>query len=185
MAPTTAAAAAAAAAEEEGGVVVQPVVLSRPPSSSGVLPTMLVLRALTVALTFISLIVLATTTAYARYVLFTMILGLLYSLLQAALTVYHLSSGKRVSNILVYLDFFGDLVLTYALATGAAACFAATVDTRKILEEEFPRLFDDAYGNLFGKFFEKGDATGSMLFIGSICSSVSVVLSAFGLRDRF
>uniref|UniRef100_A0A7N0UCL6 CASP-like protein n=1 Tax=Kalanchoe fedtschenkoi TaxID=63787 RepID=A0A7N0UCL6_KALFE len=163
-------------------------------SSSGILLTKLVLRALTIALTFIALLVLTTNTLTViylgdygtltpmkvkfndvisyRYMLFTILLGLLYSLLQTALTAFHLSSGKRISNILVYLDFFGDIVLLYALATGAAAGFAISIDLGEHLKD-------------YEKFLAKGNASASMLLLGSICSVVSLVFSSFGLEQRF
>uniref|UniRef100_A0A7N0VGE5 CASP-like protein n=1 Tax=Kalanchoe fedtschenkoi TaxID=63787 RepID=A0A7N0VGE5_KALFE len=158
-----------------------------PPSTSTVLVVKLVCKALTAALIFISFIILVTNntsdliefactgavkyvkfyevSAY-RYMLFIIVLALVYSLLQTAFSIFHITSQKRVHKGLAVLDFYGDLVLLYALATAAAAGFGATVDLRREIS-----------GEVLNEFFGKGNATSSMLFFASICTAVSLVLS--------
>ncbi|KAL9680557.1 hypothetical protein QQ045_018438 [Rhodiola kirilowii] len=144
-----------------------------PLSSSAVLLVKLVCRVLIAAMTFISLIVLATNTNFDaffayRYVMFVIVLAFVYSLLQTALSIFHLTSGNRVSNSFAFLDFYGDLVLVYTLATGAAAGFGITVDLDRIIRG----LNIDK-----GDYIEKNNATSSLLFLSSVCAVVTLVLS--------
>ncbi|KAL9680351.1 hypothetical protein QQ045_018229 [Rhodiola kirilowii] len=159
-----------------------------PSSSSSSLLIKLVCKALTSALLCISLIILTTNninvlihffctgaikyvkfhemSAY-RYMLFIILLALAYSLLQTAFSIFHLTSGKRVHTGLAVFDYYGDLVLLYALATAAAAGFGASVE---MLVQTNP-------GTEMMEFFGKGNATASMLFFASICTAVSLILS--------
>ncbi|KAM6582554.1 hypothetical protein CsatB_009556 [Cannabis sativa] len=141
----------------------------------------LVLRILTIVLLLISLIVLTTTSktvetdsgdvrlrfndiiAY-RYVLFTMVIGVAYSLLQLAFTIFSVISGSEGNLI---FDFYGDKIISYVLATGAGAGFGVTNDMKQLLE--------------LGNFFEKSYASISLLFLAFICTAVLSVLSSYAL----
>ncbi|KAL9675687.1 hypothetical protein QQ045_003892 [Rhodiola kirilowii] len=158
-------------------------------SSSSKLVVKVVCKAVTSALTFISLIILVSNntphlvefnctgviktvkfyevSAY-RYMVFIIVVALVYSLLQTAFAIFNLVRKKRVLNWLAVLDFYGDIVLLYALATAAASGFGATVDLQLVLD-----------GDGLSEFFTKGNATSAMLFFASIFTAVSLALSKY------
>ncbi|KAJ9160108.1 hypothetical protein P3X46_025539 [Hevea brasiliensis] len=109
----------------------------------------LVLRVLTFIFLLASLIILTTNTAtlevdlvevkvhfkdvYAyRYMVAAIVIGFAYTILQMAFTLYHVATGNRAMSddgSLVF-DFYGDKVISYVLATGAAAGFGVTKDMK-------------------------------------------------------
>ncbi|KAK4480685.1 hypothetical protein RD792_013763 [Penstemon davidsonii] len=98
-----------------------------------------------------------------------------YTILQIAFTIFYVSSGNRFGgDALTLFDFYGDKVLSYLLATGAAACFGLTVDLNRD-----PGNDSEAQG-----FLNKANAAASLLFIGFIFSAVSSVFSSLSLPKR-
>ncbi|KAJ6983151.1 hypothetical protein NC653_026077 [Populus alba x Populus x berolinensis] len=67
---------------------------------------------------------------------------------------------------------FGQVV-SYILATGAAAAFGATKDMKPI----FAGLGGD-------KFFNKGYASASLLLLGFVCTAISSVFSSYALPKK-
>ncbi|KAF3433725.1 hypothetical protein FNV43_RR24828 [Rhamnella rubrinervis] len=106
----------------------------------------LVLRIVTLVLLLISLIVLTTNSktievslgavrlrfqdVYAyKYVLATIIIGIIYILLQVGLSIFQvISSGDGY----ILFDFYGDKFMSYMLATGSAAGFGVTLDMKQL-----------------------------------------------------
>ncbi|KAL5569092.1 hypothetical protein UlMin_025667 [Ulmus minor] len=150
----------------------------------------LVLRVFTLILLFISLIVLCTNTktldttdggttkfrfrnvvAY-RYMLSAIVFGTAYSLLQLAFCIYNIVS-KGEGNIL--FDFYGDKIISYVLATGAAAGFGVTKDMKDLVE-----LLEIDLGN----FYDKAYASASLLFLAFFCTAILSVLSSYALPKR-
>ncbi|XP_059459151.1 CASP-like protein 4D1 [Corylus avellana] len=154
-----------------------------------------ILRVLTFILLLISLIVLTTSAttgevgidqtirihfndinAY-RYMLAAIVIGFAYSLLQLAFSTCHLISGNRLisgdGGILV--DFYSEKVISYLLATGAAAGFGVTKDMKDYFE---------ANNWFFGTFYEKVYASASMLFLAFVCSAVLSVLYSYQLPKK-
>ncbi|XP_062087318.1 CASP-like protein 4D1 [Humulus lupulus] len=141
----------------------------------------LVLRILTIVLLLISLVVLSTNSktvetdlgvaqirfkdilAY-RYVLFTIVIGVAYSLLQLVFTIFEVIRSSEGNLV---FDFYGDKIISYVLATGAGSGFGVTNDMKQLYE--------------LGNFFEKSYASISLLFLGFICTAVLSVLSSYAL----
>ncbi|KAL3837777.1 hypothetical protein ACJIZ3_022368 [Penstemon smallii] len=171
-----------------------------PPPSTVVSPVVtLIVRVLTFTCLLISVIIIATNKAtsiidinlatntatsvemkfsdfYAyRYMLASGVIGMAYTVLQIAFTIFYVSSGNRFGGDgLTLLEFYGDKVLSYLLATGAAACFGLTVDLNRLPEND-----SEAQG-----FLNKANAAASLLFIGFIFSAISSVFSSLSLPKR-
>ncbi|XP_073290835.1 CASP-like protein PIMP1 [Primulina huaijiensis] len=120
-----------------------------------------------------------------RYMLAAAVIGIAYTLLQAALTLLHVLTGNKIGGDgLRTVDFFGDKVVSYLLATGAAACFGFTVDLKRL---------NDASENVAGiigntdtdKFLNKANAAAAVLFVGFIFSALSSIISSLSLPKRF
>ncbi|XP_073042026.1 CASP-like protein PIMP1 [Primulina eburnea] len=119
-----------------------------------------------------------------RYMLAAAVIGIAYTLLQAALTLLHVLTGNKIGGDgLRTVDFFGDKVVSYLLATGAAACFGFTVDVKRL---------NDASENVAGiagntdtdKFLNKANAAAAVLFVGFIFSALSSIISSLSLPKR-
>ncbi|KAI8030203.1 CASP-like protein 4D1 [Camellia lanceoleosa] len=165
-----------------------------PPPSTVVSPVVtLMLRVLTFIFLLISLIILATNNTilstniatikirfsdvYAyKYMLFTILIGLAYTLLQTLFTIYQMSTGNRLGgDCLCQFDFYADKLMSYILATGAAAGFGATIDLKSVLEGN---------GSGLDHFFNKGNAAASLLLLGFLCTAVLSILSSLALPKR-
>ncbi|KAL0349202.1 UNVERIFIED_CONTAM: CASP-like protein PIMP1 [Sesamum angustifolium] len=164
-----------------------------PPPSTVVSPVIaLVIRVVTLVFLVVSVIVMATTTATAgtglaevkvkfndfyayRYVLAAGVIGIGYTLLQTAFTIFQVSTGNRLGGDgFTLLDFYGDKALSYMLATGAAAGFGLTVD----LNRGFGSDSDTQ------SFLNKANAAAALLLIAFVFSAVSSVFSSFSLPKR-
>ncbi|KAL9388726.1 hypothetical protein Peur_017331 [Populus x canadensis] len=172
----------------------QPPSMAAPPAPSMVSRmTALFLRVLTFAFLMVSLVILTTNTGtfeigtdeikvrfrdiYSyRYMLAAIAFGLAYTILQIVLALNHISkrNGSQTSGDgnLVF-DFYGDKVVSYILATGAAAAFGATKD----LKPFFSGLEGD-------KFFNKGYASASLLLLGFVCTAILSVFSSYALPKK-
>ncbi|XP_073129201.1 CASP-like protein PIMP1 [Henckelia pumila] len=163
--------------------------MAPPPSTPAVPPVVaLAVRVITFILVLISVIVMATnkiTSAanfsdfYAyRYMLAAGVIGMAYTLLQAALTVLYVTTGNKIGGDgLSIVDFFGDKLVSYLLATGAAACFGLTVDLKRITDQGGNDSDTD-------NFLNKANASAAVLFIGFIFSAVSSIISCLSLPKR-
>ncbi|KAL6311848.1 hypothetical protein AAG906_024442 [Vitis piasezkii] len=166
------------------------------PSSSTPSPVIsLVLRLLTFISILISLIILTNNSAtivvnstelklrfkdvYAyRYMLFALVVGLPYILLQIVFGIYHVSMGKRISSSgesLLQFDFYADKVMSYILATGTGAAFGATLDLKEVFSE---------LGSNYNKFFNKGSAAASFILFAFLFTAVSSVFSSLALPKK-
>ncbi|XVE99554.1 hypothetical protein REPUB_Repub03eG0209000 [Reevesia pubescens] len=162
-----------------------------PPSTTSPVIT-LVLKVVMFAILFASLIILVTDTVtvpidlvleqkvnfddvYAyRYVLASNIIGLVYSLLQTAFSLYHLVTGNRLiaGNGGFVFDFYGDKVISYIVATGCAAGFGVTKDLKALA---------DARNLDFGDYFDKAYAFASLLLLAFLCAAILSVFSSYAL----
>ncbi|KAL0456707.1 UNVERIFIED_CONTAM: CASP-like protein PIMP1 [Sesamum latifolium] len=164
-----------------------------PPPSNGVVSPFvcLIVRILTLICLLISLILLTTATATAsvsdygdikvrfkdfrafRYLCATIVIGVAYTLVQTAFTVFQVSTGTRFGgNGLVYIDFYVDKVVSCILVTGAAASFGMTQDLNNMV---------DVSGLGITHFINITNAAASLCFLGFVCSFVSSVFSSFAL----
>ena len=66
-------------------------------------------------------------------------------------------------------------VISYILATGAAAAFGATKDMKPLLS--LATIGSD-------KFFNKGYASASLLLLGFVCTAILSVLSSYALPKK-
>ncbi|PIN20829.1 hypothetical protein CDL12_06467 [Handroanthus impetiginosus] len=165
-----------------------------PPPSTTISPiVMLIVRILTFISLLISVIIIVTNTAtstvatsfglidvkikfsafYAyRYMLATGVIGMAYTLLQTAFTIFYVTTGNRFGGDgLAFLDFYGDKVFSYMLATGAGAGFGLTVDLNRN---------DDSADS----FLNKANAATSLLLIGFVFSAISSVFSSLSLPKK-
>ncbi|CAK9308804.1 unnamed protein product [Citrullus colocynthis] len=152
-------------------------------NSSGSRVTCLILRILTFVFLFISFFILITTSQTVqsfklnfndyhafRYMLATIIIGIVFNLLQIAFTLFNIVKN---GNSTILFDFFGDKFLSYLLATGTAAGFGLSVDLKKIDESD-----------LFGSFFDKAYAASTLLLFAFFCAAAVSILSSFALSNR-
>lgn len=166
-----------------------------PTTSSASRIVTLLLKVLNFVLLLISLIVLATNTAtvytevqtlkirfndvYAyRYMFATNVIGFAYTLLQIAFSIFHIIMGKSLisGDGGVLLDFYGDKVLSYLLATGAAAGFGVTKDLKAAF---------DAFGLAVDKsFYEKAYASASLLLLAFVSTAILSVISSYALPKK-
>ncbi|KAK9106626.1 hypothetical protein Syun_022637 [Stephania yunnanensis] len=71
-----------------------------------------------------------------KYGVATCVLGMAYALFQIPFSIYHVSARKpmAVSDGLPLFTMFGDQVISYLLATGAAAIYGVSVDPKKFID---------------------------------------------------
>ena len=72
------------------------------------------------------------------------------------------------------LFFFFAQIISYVLATGAAAGFGITSDMKALFE--LLSTYD------FGDFYAKANASASLLFLAFVCTAILSVLSSFDLQ---
>ncbi|KAG5237588.1 hypothetical protein OIU76_012358 [Salix suchowensis] len=166
--------------------------MAPPPPSMSTRMTVLVLRVLTFAFLLISIVILTTNTStleagdaefkirfkdvYSyQYMLAAIVIGMAYTILQVALTLNHIvkRNAETSGDGNLVFDFYGDKVISYLLATGAAAAFGATNDMKPLLA-----LFG------FDNFVSKGYASASLLFLGFVCTAILSVLSSYALPKK-
>ncbi|KAJ7971280.1 CASP-like protein [Quillaja saponaria] len=164
-------------------------------TSKGSRTVVLVLRLLTFVFLLTSLIILATNTATVettdgdakikfqdviafRYMIATIVIGFAYNLLQTTISIYSIVTGNRLlSGDAGYLfDFYGDKVVSYLLATGAAAGLGVA--------KELHPFFKDILELPLNKFFAMAYASGSLLLLGFITTAISSVFSSYALPKK-
>ncbi|GKU91927.1 hypothetical protein SLEP1_g5732 [Rubroshorea leprosula] len=107
-----------------------------------------------------------------RYMLGVCVIGMAYTLLQIVFSFYNIRTGKRLSN--PTFDFYGDKLLSYILATGAAAGFGATSD----MQSTFQRV------NLLGNFFKRGYAASALVLFGFVYAALLSIFSYYALPQK-
>lgn len=80
---------------------------------------------------------------------------------------------KKKKKIDVKIQCGAVQIVSYLLATGAAAGFGVTVDMKTLIE--LLSTFD------FGNFYAKGYASSSLLLLAFFCTAVLSVLSSYAL----
>ncbi|KAG6578707.1 hypothetical protein SDJN03_23155, partial [Cucurbita argyrosperma subsp. sororia] len=106
----------------------------------------------------------------ARYVLATIIIGIVFNLLQIAFSLLNIVKGATGT---ILFDFFGDKFLSYLLATGTAAGFGLSVDLQTLDPDDY-----------FGTFFDKAYAASALLLFAFFCSAAVSIISSFALSKR-
>ncbi|KAJ4903914.1 CASP-like protein 4D2 [Raphanus sativus] len=152
----------------------------------------LLLRVLTALFLVISVIVLTTNSVtigsikfhfndvYAyRYMLAAAVIGLIYAAMQLFFTICQFSTGTT-NSFNYQLDFYGDKVISYLVATGSAAGFGVTKD----LKDAFIALVSLDSTDPVDEFFSKGYASASLLLFAFLCLAVLSVFSSLAIAKR-
>ncbi|KAK4279891.1 hypothetical protein QN277_011594 [Acacia crassicarpa] len=110
-----------------------------------------------------------------RYMLAVIVIGLVYSLIQTSLAIFSMVSGDDVfkGKIANIFNFYADKIISYLLATGAAAGLGASEDLHRIFDATLNLNLDD--------FFAKANTSASFLFIAFICSAIASIYSSYEL----
>ncbi|XP_019151106.1 PREDICTED: CASP-like protein PIMP1 [Ipomoea nil] len=134
-----------------------------------------------------------------RYLVATLILGLAYTLLQTAFAISQACTGKRVGGERsCVFDFFADNVVSYLVASGAAACFGVTQELKK--RNTVEKLYADLGSKLhmsdtdklnvqqilddMDKFINRGNVAARVCLIGFVFAATSSVFSSYALPKR-
>ncbi|KAM6582552.1 hypothetical protein CsatB_009554 [Cannabis sativa] len=109
-----------------------------------------------------------------NYMLSVIVFGLVYSLWRLGFSIY-----LFITNVKGYflIDFYGDKIISYLLATGTAAGFAATKDVKTYFSQQF-QFLDLEDGELDG-FCSMGYASASLVLIAFICTAMLSVMSSY------
>ncbi|KAL1823590.1 CASP-like protein 4D1 [Daucus carota subsp. sativus] len=108
-----------------------------------------------------------------RYVLAIGAVGFLYTLVQIPFAVYYVCTEKRLirNGCLPIFDFYGDIVISFLLATASGAGFAATYELKKLVVGVV------GFGETT-KFLNRGYISIGLLFAGSVCMVILSILSS-------
>nr|GLL27942.1 CASP-like protein PIMP1 [Ipomoea trifida] len=127
-------------------------------------------------------------TAY-RYLAATLILGLAYTLLQTAFAISQACTGKSIGGErFSEFVFFGDKVVSYLLATGAAASLAITQELKKQNHtiKNYKMGMNETYveDDDMDKFANKASVAARLCLIGFFFAATSSVFSSYALPKR-
>ncbi|CAI9113259.1 OLC1v1013832C1 [Oldenlandia corymbosa var. corymbosa] len=175
-------------------------------SKTGLLYLVLVLRVFTLLFLAASIVVLATDKVHLdhdtkiyftdvlayRYVMAVAVIGLFYTLIQLPFAIYFVAKEKRwiQHGCLPEFDFYGDLVISFLLATGVGVGFGFTIDAKRALkgifadaEQSADLNFDSRIlDNYASKSYESLDramiATG-MLLCGFVTMAITSIITSF------
>ncbi|KAM3345376.1 CASP-like protein PIMP1 [Capsicum galapagoense] len=155
----------------------------------------LVIRFITFIFLLVSLIVIATNSFDAfdiygfpikvestdihvyRYMISADVIGMAYILLLFVLTIFQVKSGSPIDGDLAYFEFYGDKVILFLLATGAAAGLGLTVEYNRLMDKD--NTTEDIQN-----FINIANASASLPLLGSISSAISSVFSSLNLPKR-
>ncbi|XP_059316031.1 CASP-like protein PIMP1 [Lycium ferocissimum] len=171
------------------------------PMMVGLKPLMkpLAIRVITFIFLFVSLIVIATdsfdtflyndtflydipvkvqsTDFYAyRYMISADVIGMAYILLIVWLTISHVKSGSPIDSGLAYFEFYSDKVILFLLSTGAAAGLGVTVESNRVKGDDITPDMKN--------FLNIANASASLLFLGSISSFISSIISSLNVPKK-
>ncbi|XP_047313924.1 CASP-like protein 4D1 [Impatiens glandulifera] len=126
-----------------------------------------------------------------RYVLATIVIGMLFALLQIVFTIYNFKTGIKLYGVCIFqFNFYADKVISYLLGTGAAAGFGATNEMKHILllaeyliEGNNSTIDTDIGFNVFDKFFNQANAAIACVFLAFITSALISILSSWALTS--
>nr|GMD02014.1 CASP-like protein PIMP1 [Ipomoea batatas] len=126
-------------------------------------------------------------TAY-RYLAATLILGLAYTLLQTAFAISQACTGNRIGGErFSEFVFFGDKVVSYLLATGAAASLTITQELKKqnYMNKHKETVMNNTYfEDDMDKFANKASVAARLCLIGFFFAATSSVFSSYALPKR-
>ncbi|XP_060970380.1 CASP-like protein 4D2 [Cannabis sativa] len=106
-----------------------------------------------------------------RYMLSVIVSGLVYSLWRLGFSIYiFIANVKRYFLI----DFYGDKIISYFLATGTAAGLAVTKDLNAFFNQQLEDYEID-------EFCSKGYASASLVLIAFLCTAILSVMSSYAI----
>ncbi|PWA57239.1 hypothetical protein CTI12_AA410990 [Artemisia annua] len=142
-----------------------------------------------------------------RYVFATAIIGAFYTLVQLPFAIYYAYTEKRLIRhwLLPEFDFYADKLISYVLATGVGAGFAASMELKAILDEVVVLIAFilsaenekvdlgysiDEFHNRIHKYLDRGIIATVLLTLGFACMAVTSILSSLsrpksGSQSRF
>ncbi|XP_049354816.1 CASP-like protein PIMP1 [Solanum verrucosum] len=112
-----------------------------------------------------------------RYMISADVIGMAYTLLLIVLIFFQVKSGSPIDSGLAYFEFYGDKIILFLLATGAAAGLGLTVEYNRIKDN------DETTQNI-QNFINIANASASVLLLGSISSAISSIISSLNLPKR-
>ncbi|PHT60409.1 DnaJ protein -like protein 2, partial [Capsicum baccatum] len=112
-----------------------------------------------------------------RYMISADVIEMAYILLLFVLTIFQVKSGSPIDGGLAYFEFYGDKVILFLLATGAAAGLGLTVEYNRLMDKD--NTTEDTQN-----FINIANASASLLLLGSISSAISSVFSSLNLPKR-
>ncbi|KAK9118144.1 hypothetical protein Scep_016237 [Stephania cephalantha] len=127
-----------------------------------------------------------------KYGVATCVLGMAYALFQIPFSIYHVSSRKPmvVSDGLPLFTMFGDQVISYLLATGAAAIYGVSVDPKKFVDGLDDLLEQYGSGDIstlrskYDHFTNIAIIGASVLLLGFLCAATCTILSVFSIISK-
>ncbi|XP_060215433.1 CASP-like protein PIMP1 [Lycium barbarum] len=99
-----------------------------------------------------------------------------YILLIVWLTISHMKSGSPIDSGLAYFEFYSDKVILFLLSTGAAAGLGVTVESNRVEGDDITPDMKI--------FLDIANASASLLFLGSISSFISSIISSLNLPKK-
>ncbi|KAM7463359.1 hypothetical protein LguiA_031480 [Lonicera macranthoides] len=113
-----------------------------------------------------------------RYAVFSMVAGFAYTLVQIPFAIYYLKTGKRLINhrLFSYLEFYGDKLSAFLLATAVGAVFGVTSELKRGAD----RLQGDDQSK-YDNFLNLGYISGGFLLIAFVGSAVTAIKSSLAL----
>ncbi|XP_055804985.1 CASP-like protein PIMP1 [Solanum dulcamara] len=112
-----------------------------------------------------------------RYMISADVIGMAYTLLLVVLTIFQVKSGSPIDSGLAYFEFYGDKIILFLLATGAAAGLGLTVEYKRLMDT------DDTTQQI-QNFMNIANTSASLLLMGSLFSVISSFSSSLNLPKR-
>ncbi|KAH0755505.1 hypothetical protein KY290_025775 [Solanum tuberosum] len=112
-----------------------------------------------------------------HYMISADVIGMAYTLLLIVLIFFQVKSGSPIDSGLAYFEFYGDKIILFLLATGAAAGLGLTVEYNRLKDN------DDTTQDI-QNFINIANASASVLLLGSISSAISSIISSLNLPKR-
>ncbi|WOH07568.1 hypothetical protein DCAR_0727000 [Daucus carota subsp. sativus] len=123
-----------------------------------------------------------------QYVLLSMLVAFAYNLLQIPSAIYHLKTGKRLTNRYGFLlfDLYGDKLGVLLLATSTGAAFGATLEIKRSADNLETIGGQDAsdYRSKLGDFSSMAYLSAGLLLIAFISSTLSSIISSLALSRK-
>ncbi|KAK9118146.1 hypothetical protein Scep_016239 [Stephania cephalantha] len=128
-----------------------------------------------------------------KYGLGTSVFGLIYALVQLPFAIYHVITREPLvlgNELFLTFRFYGDKVVSYLLATGAAAIYGFAVDSKRLIDDLDNLVKKGGRDDLshlrskYDRFSIMASLGASLLLLGFICTAVSSVLSSLNLAKK-